>query len=396
MLKFEELESLIEQEFESAVNLRRRIHQEPELGGQELKTAHKVQEYLHGLPIDVQSGVNGHGIIATIQGAESGKTLMFRGDMDALPIHEDNELEFKSTIPNVMHACGHDVHTTLLAACARVLCKVQGQLKGNVKFMFQPAEECAPEGGAKGMIAAGVLENPKVDEAYALHVTDLPIGQITFRPGVANSTSDNLYIDVYGKSSHGSQPHEGYDAIVAAGNIIGAVQTVVSRNLPLSERAVVTIGTIEGGTALNIVADKVHMTGTVRAFSSKAVEIVKERLKAVVENTAAAYGCRAEMRYEDGYDFIYNDLQLSEDIKSSIGELLGAENIIIQPEALPAGEDFSFVSKRVPSVFLWLGARDANRPQDCIIHNPRFMIDEAAIREGLRIMCKLVYDKLIK
>lgn len=396
MLKFEELESLIEQEFACAVDLRRRIHREPELGNNEVKTAEKVVNYLQGEPLDVRDKIAGHGLIVTLQGGQAGRTIMFRGDMDALPIHEDNTLDFKSIIPNIMHACGHDVHTTLLAACARVLCKVQPHLKGNVKFMFQPAEECAPEGGAKRMLAAGILDNPKVDEAYALHVADLPLGQISFRPGVANSTSDNLYIDVYGKSSHGSQPHEGYDAIVAAGSVIGAVQTVVSRNLPLSERAVITIGTIEGGTALNIVADKVSMTGTVRAFSSKAVEIVKERLQTVVENTAAAYGCRAQLRYEDGYDFIYNDLQLSEDIKSSIGELLGSENIIIQPEPLPAGEDFSFVSKQVPSVFMWVGARDTNYPQDCIIHNPRFMIDEAVIRQGLRIMCKIVYDKLIK
>lgn len=396
MLKFEELLALVDQEFSAAVELRRQIHREPELGNHEVKTAAKIKSYLHGLPLDIQDNVAGNGVIATLKGAQDGKTIMFRGDMDALPINEVNDLEFKSTVPNVMHACGHDMHTTLLAACARVLCKVQTELKGNVKFMFQPAEECAPIGGAKGMIAAGVLENPKVDEAYALHVSDLPVGKISFRPGVANSTSDNLYIEIHGKSSHGSLPHEGYDAIVAAGAVIGAVQTVVSRNLPLSERAVVTIGTINGGLANNIVADKVCMTGTVRAFSSEAVTILKSRLKAVVENTAAAYGCRGVMTYEDGYDFIYNDLALSEYVKTEIGELLGKENIIIQPEALPAGEDFSFISKKVPAVFMWLGARHPEYPDSCIAHNPCFMVSEESLRTGMRIMCKVIYDKLIK
>lgn len=396
MLKFEELVKLVDQEFSDAVGLRRQIHQEPELGNNEVKTAIKVKSYLHGLPLNIQDNVAGNGIIATLQGAKDGKTIMFRGDMDALPIHEDNDLEFKSTVPNVMHACGHDMHTTMLAACARVLCKVQDQLKGNVKFMFQPAEECAPAGGAKGMIASGVLENPKVDEAYALHVSDLPVGQLSFRPGVANSTSDNLYIEIHGKSSHGSTPHEGYDAIVAAGAVIGAVQTVVSRNLPLSERAVVTIGTINGGTANNIVTDKVCMTGTIRAFSSEAVRILKSRLQAIVENTAAAYGCRGVMTYEDGYDFIYNDLDLSDYVQTELGAMLGKDNIIIQPEALPAGEDFSFVSKKVPAIFMWLGARHPDYPNNCIAHNPCFMVDEEALRMGMKIMCRIVYDKLIK
>lgn len=396
MMKFSELEKLIEQEFAAAVALRRQIHREPELGNCEVKTAAKVQAYLQGLPLDIRTGIAGNGLIVTLKGSGLGKTVMFRGDMDALPINEDNALDFKSIIPNVMHACGHDVHTAMLAACARVLCKVQGQIGGNVKFMFQPAEECAIEGGSKRMLQAGVLENPKVDEAYALHVADMPVGQIAFRPGVANSTSDNLYIEIHGKSSHGSQPHEGWDAIVAAGSVIGALQTIVSRNLPLSERAVVTIGTIEGGVANNIVADKVCMTGTVRAFSSEAVKILKQRLQKIVENTAAAYGCRGLMHYEDGYDFIYNDLQLSEDIKVGIGELLGAENIIIQPEPLPAGEDFSFISKQVPALFIWLGAKHPDYANDCVVHNPRFMVDEQAMRIGLQIMCKIIYDKLIK
>lgn len=395
-MQFSEIEQKIKECMPAIIELRRSVHAEPELGNCEEKTAQKVLDRLSNLPVDVRSNIFGHGILATLSGKEQGKTIMFRGDMDALPMNEDNDLWFKSTVPNVMHACGHDMHTAALAGAAMVLSQFKEQLKGNIKFMFQPAEESSPVGGSRGMIAAGVLQNPKVDEAYGLHVYGIPCGQVTFRPGVANSSSDRITIEIIGKSSHGSFPNEGFDAIVAAANVITSIQTIVSRSLSPCERAVITIGTVHGGSRYNVISDRVVLEGTVRSFSHETVEIIKARLHDIVEQAAATYGCTGILKYESGYDFMYNDLQLSDFVQESVGELLGKENILIQAEPLPAGEDFSFISKLVPSVFLWVGAESAAHKGKCVLHNPTSIFDEQGLYESVRIMCKIAYDKVIK
>lgn len=395
-MQFKEIEQMIKECLPEVIELRRSIHEEPELGNCEVKTAAKVLQKLERVPADVRANIFGNGILATLSGKEQGKTLLFRADMDALPMHEANELEFKSKKPNVMHACGHDMHTAALTGAALVLGRLQNQLKGNIKFMFQPAEESSPIGGARGMIEAGVLENPRVDEAYGLHVYGIPCGQVTFRPGVANSRSDRITIEIIGKSSHGSFPNEGNDAIVAAANVITSIQTIVSRSLSPSERAVITIGTMHGGSRYNVISDKVVLEGTVRSFSDDTVHIIKERLHEIVGQAAATYGCKGVLKYENGYDFMFNDLQLSEFICESLGEIIGNENIIIQPSPLPAGEDFSFITKKVPAVFLWVGAESKKHPGKCILHNPEVIFDEQGLYESMRIICKIAYDKLIK
>lgn len=395
-MKFAELEKIIAECLPEVINLRRSIHAEPELGNCEAQTAAKVLAELKKLPLELQDKVFGHGIVATLHGAEPGKTILFRADMDALPINEENELEFKSQTPNVMHACGHDMHTAALTGTAMVLGRIQEHIRGNVKFMFQPAEESSPIGGARGMIAAGVLENPKVDEAYGLHVYGLPCGQLTFRPGVANSSSDRITIEILGKSSHGSFPNEGFDAIVAAANVITSIQSIVSRSLSPCERAVLTIGTVQGGNRYNVISDRVVLEGTVRSFNKETADLIKGRLQDIVEQATATYGCTGILKYEHGYDFIFNDLTLSEFVQESIGEIIGPENIIIQPNPLPAGEDFSFISKAVPAVFLWVGAECKDHPGKCVLHNPEIIFDEQGLYESMRIMCKIVYDKLIK
>ena len=395
-MQFKEIEQMIKECLPEVIDLRRRIHAEPELGNCEVKTAAKVLEKLNRLPLDVRTNIFGNGILATLEGVKQGRTLMFRADMDALPMNEENELDFKSTVPNVMHACGHDMHTAALTGAALVLSRLQSYLKGNVKFMFQPAEESSPVGGSRGMIDAGVLENPKVDEAYGLHVYGIPCGQITFRPGVANSRSDRITIEIIGKSSHGSFPNEGNDAIVAAANVITSIQTIVSRSLSPSERAVITIGTMHGGSRYNVISDKVVLEGTVRSFSDDTVHIIKARLHDIVEQAAATYGCKGVLKYENGYDFMYNDPQLSDFVSKSIGEIIGTENIHIQPNPLPAGEDFSFITKKVPSVFLWVGAESKEHQGKCILHNPEAIFDEQGLYECMRIICKIAYDKLVK
>lgn len=395
-MQFFEIEQKIKECLPEIIALRRSIHAEPELGNCEQKTAAKVLDKLSALPLNVRSNIFGHGILATLDGKEQSKTILFRGDMDALPMNEENDLEFKSTVPNVMHACGHDMHTAALTGAAMVLSHFKDQLKGNVKFMFQPAEESSPVGGSRGMIAEGVLENPKVDEAYGLHVYGIPCGQVTFRPKVANSRSDRITIEIIGKSSHGSFPNEGFDAIVAAANVITSIQSIVSRSLSPCERAVITLGTVHGGSRYNVISDKVVLEGTVRSFSEATVKIIQERLHDIVEQAAATYGCTGILKYENGYDYMYNDPALSEFVQQSLGEVLGQENIIIQPDPLPAGEDFSFISKLVPSVFLWVGAESAAHKGKCILHNPESIFDEQGLYESMRIMCKIAYDKLIK
>lgn len=393
-MEFSQIEKIIDKHIDEIIAFRRDLHEHPELGTFEVRTSGKVAERLKKLPLTIRENVGGYGVVALLEGSDEGKTILFRGDMDALPLNETNDLDFASKTPNVMHACGHDMHTSMVLGAAIVLSEIKEHLKGNVKFMFQPNEESAPIGGSRAMMADGLLENPKVDEAYALHVYGNPVGTVAFRPGVANSRSDRIEIEIHGKSSHGSLPGEGRDAIVTAANIISSIQTIISRNLGPGENAVITIGKINGGSRYNVVSDYVKLEGTVRTFADSTATLVKERLGKIVEDICEAYGCKGVLNYQDGYDFIYNDLKLSEIAHKSLNELLGEKNVIIQPLPLPAGEDFSFVSKKVPSVFMWLGAESDFNKGKCILHNPEFLVDEAALKVGIKILCKLALDRL--
>ena len=389
-----ELEKVIDKYIDEIIEFRRDIHSHPELSGNEKRTSEKVIEKLKKLPIELITNVNGHGVIGNLKGNSNKKTILLRGDMDALPINEKNDLPFISKNKNIMHACGHDMHTSILLGAAYVLSYFKDKLDGNVKFMFQPSEEASPIGGSKGMISEGLLENPKVDEAYALHVFGLPTGSIAIKPGVATSRSDRIDIEIFGKSSHASLPSEGKDAIVVAGNIITSIQTIISRNMPPNQTAVITIGKITGGTRYNVLSDYVKLEGTVRTFSTENANMIRERLKKIVEDIASAYGCTAKLSYQNGYDFVYNDPKLSELAIKSLNEILGKENVHIQSNPLPAGEDFSFVTKKVPSVFMWLGTESDFNKGKCTLHSPEFIADEVSLRIGIKIFCKLVFDRL--
>ncbi|MGF6907510.1 amidohydrolase [Fusobacterium sp. PH5-44] len=395
-MDFSLVEKYVNEYYDEIVKFRRDLHMYPELSGQELETSKKVAKKLKNLPVDIKENIGGHGIIALLKGQTDGKTILLRGDMDALPIKEVSDVPYCSKTPNVMHACGHDMHTAMLLGTAMVLSKFKNELNGNVKFMFQPAEEVAPKGGSQGMIADGILENPKVDEAYGMHVYGVPTGSVLYRPGVLNARSDRITITINGKSAHGSLPSEGRDAILAAGNIITSIQSIISRNLGPGETAVITIGTVSGGDKYNVIADKVILEGTVRTFSKTSVDVIKERLSTIVNDIASAYGCIGELNYVDGYDFIYNDPTLTEYATKSIGELLGPDKIIHQDNPLPAGEDFSFISKKVPSFFLWIGTESEFNKGNVVLHNPKFMVDEETIKYGIKIMCKLVFDSFAR
>lgn len=393
-MDFREIEKIIDKYIDEIIEFRRDIHSHPELSGNEKRTSEKVVEKLKKLPVEIIKNVNGYGIIANLIGNSKKKTILLRGDMDALPINEINDLPFTSKNKNIMHACGHDMHTSILLGTSYVLSYFKDKLNGNVKFMFQPSEEASPIGGSKGMIAEGLLENPKVDEAYALHVLGIPTGSVAIKSGAATSRSDRIDIEIFGKSSHASLPAEGRDAIVVAGNIITSIQSIISRNMPPNQTAVITIGKMAGGNRYNVLADYVKLEGTVRTFSTENADMIREKLKKMVEDIASAYECTAKLNYQNGYDFVYNDPALSELAIKSLTEILGKENVIIQSNPLPAGEDFSFITKKIPSVFIWLGTESNFNKGRCTLHSPEFMADEASLKIGIKTLCKLIFDRL--
>lgn len=388
------LDALIEKNIDKVIAIRRDIHENPELGMEEFKTSAKVAEELEKLGIETQRNIGGTGVVGLVKGNAPGKTILLRADMDALPLDENTDLEFKSKVPGKMHACGHDVHTSILLGTAMVLSELRNEIKGNVKLVFQPAEECNPTGGARYMIEDGVLENPEVDAALALHVWDLPLGQVALKSGPIMAQSDRIFITIKGKSSHGAQPHEGIDAIVAAAHVITALQTIVSRKIDPMDSAVVSIGKINGGSRYNVIADIVNMEGTVRLFDAKVASVIPDMIKDIVVNVCNAFGCEHEFQYVNGYSLTINDNAMTEKAKNSFIKVLGEENVIIVQRPASGGEDFSEFAKCVPSVFYWLGIRSDINKDRCVIHNPNFLVDERAIPIGIKTMCAAAWDYL--
>lgn len=389
-----ELDELIKKHIDQVISIRRDIHEHPELGMQEFRTSKLVAKELDQLGLEVQTGVGKLGVIGLLKGSEEGKTLLLRADMDALPLDELTDLPFKSKTPEVMHACGHDVHTATLLGAAKVLTELREDIKGNIKFVFQPAEEMNPTGGARYMIEDGVLENPKVDAALALHVWNLPVGKIGIKPGPIMAQSDRIFITIKGTAAHGSQPQNGVDAVVAAGHIVTALQTVVSRNIDPMESAVISIGTIHGGNRYNVIADTVKMEGTVRIFDPKLADLMPKRIKSIVENICTALGASCEFEYIRGYSLTVNDENLTKEIVSSFRDTFGEENIVVADKPASGGEDFSEFTKRVPSVFFWLGMVSDINKDKCTIHNPNLLVDEDAIPIGIKALVSASLDYL--
>ncbi len=386
--------NLIEENIESIIDIRRDLHAHPELAMEELRTSRIVKAELEELGLEVQDKIGNTGVVGLLRGSSEGKTIILRADMDALPLDELTDLPFKSTNPGKMHACGHDVHTSILLGAAKVLSQFKNEIKGNIKFVFQPAEEANPTGGARYMIQDGVLENPKVDAALALHIWDLPVGQVGIRTGIMMAQSDRIYITVRGKSAHASQPQNGVDAIVVAGYILTALQTVVSRNVDPMESAVVTIGTIKGGNRYNVVCDNVVMEGTVRIFNDSIAEIMPRRIKAIAENVAKAFDCECDVEYVQGYSMTVNDEELALKVIESFKNTLGSENVIMPDQPASGGEDFSEFSKVVPSVYYWLGMKSEINTNNAVLHNPNLIVDEDCIPIGIKTLSMAALDLL--
>ena len=393
---------------QKVIDWRRDIHQNPELGNREFRTATLVAKHLRSLGMEVKTEVGVTGVIGVIKGGLPGPVVALRADMDALPVLERTPISFASKATTfyegketaVMHACGHDSHVAILMGVAEILSGMQKELKGTVKFIFQPAEEGAPkgeEGGAELMVKEGALNNPKVDVIFGLHINaQVEVGKITYRPGGMFAGVGDMKITVKGKSSHGAEPWSSLDPIVVSAQIINNLQTIVSRNVNVTKNAaVVTIGAIHGGNRSNIIPEQVEMLGTVRTLSEADEKLVFERIRQIVTKTAEANGTEAtlELPYSSHYPVTFNNIALTAKMLPSLQKSTGAENVVLVP-AETGAEDFSFFANEVPGFYFYVGALPKGKDPETSAphHTPEFYLDESGFITGVNAMVNLVVD----
>jgi amidohydrolase len=386
---------------------RRDIHQHPELSNREERTAKLVADHLKGLGIEVRTGVAHTGVVGVLKGGKPGPTVALRADMDALPVTEEVDLPFKSTVKatylgqevGVMHACGHDNHVAILMGVAELLAGVRQELAGTVKFIFQPAEEGAPageRGGAELMIEEGALENPKVDAIFGLHVFPFEVGKVVWRSGGLMASGDGFRIVVRGRQTHGALPWNGVDPIVTASQIVLGLQTLVSRSVDLTlTPAVVTVGMIRGGVRNNIVPDSVEMIGTIRTFDEATRDSLAARIVRLAEGIARSAGAVAVVTTQRGYPVTFNDPALTERMVPTLRRTLGAANVLPAQQTTTA-EDFSLFQRKVPGMFFFLGVTPKGTDPRTAApnHSPRFFADEGALVPGMRALANLTVDYL--
>jgi amidohydrolase len=384
------------------------IHEHPELGNRETRTSKMVADRLRELGIEVKTPVAHTGVIGIVRGGKAGRVVALRADMDALPVVEQVDLPFKSTVRTtfnghevgVMHACGHDAHVAILLGVAEVLAGMRDEIPGTVKFLFQPAEEGAPEGeegGAMLMVKEGALENPKVDAVFGLHVTSrYPVGEIAYRPGSMMAAVDSFKIVVHGKQTHGAYPWLGVDPIVVAAQIVLGLQTIPSRQVDSSlAPSIVTVGAIHGGIRNNIIPDDVEMIGTIRSLDAKMRDDIHARIKRTAEDIAHSGGATAAVTIAEGYPITYNDPAIAEKMAPTLRRVAGASNVHVVNAVLGA-EDFSFFQQKVPGLFFWLGTRPKNQTAEeaASNHSPLFYVDESGLELGVRAMAHVAINYL--
>ena len=376
---------------------RRDIHEHPELSQHEERTSELVAGVLEGLGLEVRRKVGGYGVVGLLRGKCEGKTIGLRADMDALPLNEETGLPFASTTPGVMHACGHDTHTAMLLGAACVLSGMREELRGNVKFIFQPAEELNPTGGAPGMIADGALENPHVDAMLALHVwPSYEIGKLVTRPGALMGASDRIFLTVKGRTAHGSRPDQGLDAIVASAHIITGLQSIISRSVSPLDSAVITIGTIHGGYRYNVIPDSVKLEGTVRTLLPQTQARMPELITRTAKGIAESLGAECSVEYVKGYPPLVNDAGLVEQVCASMRKRLGDDAVMIADQPELGAEDFAFFARERPSVLVWLGCSPAGTitGDTPMLHNTKFCPDEECFRYGIEYLAGSAIDYL--
>ncbi len=388
------------------IECRRDIHQHPELGNREVRTSKLIVDKLKALGIEAKTPIAHTGVVGILKGGKPGRVVALRADMDALPVVEQVDVPFKSTVRTtfngqevgVMHACGHDAHVAILLGVAEVLAAVRDEIPGTVKFLFQPAEEGAPEGeegGAALMVKEGALENPNAEAVFGLHVTSrYPVGQIAYRAGAELAAVDSFKIVVHGKQTHGAYPWLGVDPIVVASQIVLGLQTIPSRQLDASlAPSIVTVGAIHGGVRNNIIPDTVEMIGTIRSLDEKMRSDIHARIKRTAEDIAASGGAKADVTITNGYPVTYNDPALTEKMVPTLRKVT-SDVITVNPTL--GAEDFSFYQQKVPGLFIWLGTRPKNQTAEEAPsnHSPLFYVDESGLLLGVRALSHLTVDWL--
>lgn len=377
----------VEQGGDKVIEWRHHIHQQPELSFQEKNTADYVANVLKGLGNIEVTHPTATSVLGKLKGAKPGKTVAFRADMDALPVQEETGLPFASSVANVSHACGHDMHTAMLLGTATVLSGMQKDIAGTVYFIFQHAEEKAP-GGATEIIKSGTLKG--IDAIFGMHVIpNFPVGHVGLLPvGAASTASDGFTLTIQGKGSHGSMPQLGVDPIVVGAEIVGALQTVVSRNVTPGEMAVVSVGKFQAGNAPNVIPDKAELAATVRTVSDDTRQLVATRIKSLIDNICKAYGATYDLNYVFSYPAIQNDEALRSLAKASVTKILGEDQVFDAPR-MPASEDFSYYKEVAPTYFMALGVGPG--PAN---HSPKFNPDESALLNGVKAEVQILLDYL--
>ena len=381
---------------EKAIEIRRALHENPELGGEEWETSKLIQEELTQAGIPFKTGFAKTGVLGIIEGGQPGGTVALRADIDALPIQERTDVPFKSKVDNRMHACGHDAHTAMLIGTALRLKTMKESLKGRVLLVFQPNEESSPIGGARPMMEDGVFDEYKPDVIFGQHVwPNLPVGQIGIRDKEMMGASDSFTISVKGAGGHASMPHQGKDAIVIAAELISSMQSIVSRNTNPTESAVVTIGTINGGYRYNVIADEVELNGTVRTYSKEVKATVKKRMESLVKGFEVAYEVEIDFDYRDGYEATINTPEWAQLVRESVNKAYGTE-ATPDVDASMGGEDFSRYLEKIPGAFFWLGCAKEGVDVPKPLHDPEFYFNEDAIEIGINTMTTVAVSALEK
>ena len=402
------INQLISQHEKEVIELRHWFHENAELSNREFKTSQRIAEELTKIGLKPQTGIAKTGVVAVLKGGMPGPVVALRADIDGLPVKERSNLPWASKMKGiyngeevpVMHACGHDTHTAILLGVAKVLYKIKDQIPGTVKFIFQPAEEGAPageEGGAELMVKEGVLKNPDVDVIFGLHVwSQINVGQIQVRPQGIMAAVDEFRIDIEGVQTHGSTPWTGTDPIVTASQIVNSLQTIVSRNMPLTRAAaVVTVGSIHGGVRSNIIPENLYMLGTIRTLDSEMRKTVLKRLEEIVSNVSKANNAKSKITYLVSYPITFNDPELYNEMLPSLERAIGQQNVNFM-DAVTGAEDFSYFQEKVPGLYFFIGGTKIGEDPKLAAphHTPDFYVDDSSMLTGLKSMTTLTLDYL--
>ena len=377
----------VQEQKDFIIQTRRDLHRIPETAFNEEKTAAYLAKAIEGLDMDVETGIATHGIVALMKTGRPGPTILFRADMDALPIKEATGLPFASTHAGVMHACGHDAHMAMVLGTAKVLNQLRDGLYGNIKFLFQPAEE--GPGGAKPMIEAGVMQHPTVDYAFGCHVwTEIPGGSVGIVSGPIMAAMDRFDISIKGKGGHGAMPHECVDALEVGTQVVNALQRIVSRQANPLEPTVVTVGTFTAGTAFNVIPGEATLSGTTRTFSPSVWEQWEGRMRRIVSHVCASMGADFELTYTQGYPVTVNDPDMADLVKKCAADVVGPDKVLT-PQKTMGGEDFAFFLREVPGAYFALGA---GREGAASVHNPAFDFNEDILQTGVETFCRIAME----